>query len=188
MDQEEDAIPLLEGFQWDTLVDMPTSRKRSLSESSVAQPPAHSLFTSLVSNETDKRDALGSERQGASVSPHPIFAQGNKDSRQKKTVERMLDRFEARAQKQPDELTSAAAKALRRSDSVLGDSSSGTELCDGQGTGKRRRAARVSRGNGVKGEPARLQVSGSTTARVGKKSYLQKKADLRSLRLIRWKL
>uniref|UniRef100_A0A8C2ZV16 Zinc finger protein 106 n=1 Tax=Cyclopterus lumpus TaxID=8103 RepID=A0A8C2ZV16_CYCLU len=105
IDQEEDTIPLLEGFQWETLMDMPTSRKRSLSESSVAQASTHSLFTTLMSNETEKRDALGSGEQGSSVSPNPVIA-------------------------------------LQRSDSVLGDSSSGTELCDGQGTGKRRRAAR----------------------------------------------
>uniref|UniRef100_G3NNH1 Zinc finger protein 106 n=1 Tax=Gasterosteus aculeatus aculeatus TaxID=481459 RepID=G3NNH1_GASAC len=113
MDQEDQSqdgchIPLLEGFEWESLVATPTSRKRSLSESSITPASSHSLFTSLMAQE-EQREAL--------------------------------------TQKQPDKLMSATARALRGSDSVLGDSSSGTELCEGQGTGKRRRAAKVSRGN-----------------------------------------
>lgn len=150
--QEEEGIPLLEGFQWESLVDIPTTRRRSLSESSVAPASTHCLFTSLVSKETEQREALSSEEQRSNVSPNPTFAQGNKDHQQE--VEQMLDQSEAKeAPKQPDKLTSVkSVKALQRSDSVLGDSSSGTELYDGQGTGKRRRAARVSKGHGVKGE------------------------------------
>lgn len=139
--QEEDDIPLLEGFQWESLMDVPTSRKRSLSESSIAPASTHSLFTSLMSKETEQREPLSSEQQGSSVSPNLIFAQGNKDDQRQQEVEQMLGQFEAKTQKQPDMLTSATVKALQRSDSVLGDSSSGTELYDGQGTGKRRRAA-----------------------------------------------
>uniref|UniRef100_A0A671WWW9 Zinc finger protein 106 n=1 Tax=Sparus aurata TaxID=8175 RepID=A0A671WWW9_SPAAU len=134
--QEEDDVPVLEGFQWDSLLDSSASgasRKRSLSESSVA--PASSMFTSLMSNESAQ------EMKESSVSSTPIYAQGNKDNQHQQEVEQMLGQFEAKAQKQPDKLTSASVKALQRSDSVLGDSSSGTELCDGQGTGKRRRAA-----------------------------------------------
>lgn len=148
--QEEEDIPLLEGFQWESLMDIPASRKRSLSESSIAPAPTHSLFTSLMSKETAQREALSSEQQGSSVCPDPVFAQGNKDNQCQKEVEQMLSQLEAKAQKQPDKLTSATVKALQRSDSVLGDSSSGTELNDGQGTGKRRRAAGVSKGS--KGE------------------------------------
>ncbi|XP_070776356.1 zinc finger protein 106 [Enoplosus armatus] len=142
--QEEDNIPLLEGFQWESLMDISaagTSRKRSLSESSLAPASTHSLFTSLMPKETAQREGLASEQQGSSVSPSPIFAEGNKDNRRQQEVEQILGQFEAKAQKQPDKLTSATVKALQRSDSVLGDSSSGTELYDGQGTGKRRRAA-----------------------------------------------
>uniref|UniRef100_A0A8C9ZNH6 Zinc finger protein 106 n=1 Tax=Sander lucioperca TaxID=283035 RepID=A0A8C9ZNH6_SANLU len=98
--QEEEDIPLLEGFQWESMMDNSASRKRSLSESSIAPASSHSLFTSLMSKETAQREAHSSEQQGSS-----------------------------------------------RSDSVLGDSSSGTELYDSQGTGKRRRAAGVSEGN-----------------------------------------
>ncbi len=153
--QEEDSIPLLEGFQWESLMDISapgSSRKRSLSESSLAPASAHSLFTSLMSKETAQKEGLSSEQQGSSVSPSSIFAQGNKDNQHQQEVEQMLGQFEAKAQKQPDKLTSATVKALQRSDSVLGDSSSGTEQCDGQGTGKRRRAAAVSKGSSVKGE------------------------------------
>ncbi|XP_044022577.1 zinc finger protein 106 [Siniperca chuatsi] len=142
--QEEDDIPLLEGFQWESLMDISASgvsRKRSLSESSLAPASTHSLFTSLMSKETAQREGHISEQQGSSVSPSPIFAQGNKDSQRQQEVEQILGQFEAKTQKQPDKLTSATVKALQRSDSVLGDSSSGTEQYDGQGTGKRRRAA-----------------------------------------------
>ncbi|KAM9341415.1 zinc finger protein 106 [Symphorus nematophorus] len=141
--QEEDDIPLLEGFQWDSLMDVSTSgasRKRSLSESSIAPASTHSLFTSLMSKEMAQREGLSSEQQGSSVSPGPMFAQGNKDN-QRQEVEQLLVQIEAKAQMQPDKLTSATVKALQRSDSVLGDSSSGTEQYDGQGTGKKRRAA-----------------------------------------------
>ncbi|XP_041809855.1 zinc finger protein 106 [Chelmon rostratus] len=141
--QEEDDIPLLEGFQWDSLMDVSASgasRKRSLSESSLAPASTHSLFTSLMSKETGQREGLSSEQQGSSVSPSPIFTQGNKDNQRQQEVEQLLGQFEAKAQQQPEKLTSATVKALQRSDSVLGDSSSGTEY-DALGTGKRRRAA-----------------------------------------------
>ncbi|XP_040056007.2 zinc finger protein 106 [Gasterosteus aculeatus] len=143
MDQEDQSqdgchIPLLEGFEWESLVATPTSRKRSLSESSITPASSHSLFTSLMAQE-EQREALSSEKQ-RSVPPDTALAPGNKDTRRE--VERTLDQSGAEAQKQPDKLMSATARALRGSDSVLGDSSSGTELCEGQGTGKRRRAAK----------------------------------------------
>ncbi|XP_074516017.1 zinc finger protein 106 [Sebastes fasciatus] len=134
--QEEEGIPLVEGFQWESLMDNPASRKRSLSESSIAPASTHSLFTSFMSKETEQREALSSEPQASSGSPNP-----KDNQREEKEVEQMLGQFEAKAKKQPEKLTSVTVKALQRSDSVLGDSSSGTELYDGQGTGKRRRAA-----------------------------------------------
>ncbi|XP_039992519.1 zinc finger protein 106 [Xiphias gladius] len=140
--QEEDDIPLLESLHWESLMDISapgSSRKRSLSESSLAPASTPSLFTSLMSKEMAQREGLSSEQQGSSVSP--TFVQGKKDDHCQQEVEQMLSQFEAKAQKQPDKLTSATVKALQRSDSVLGDSSSGTEQFDGQGTGKRRRAA-----------------------------------------------
>ncbi len=140
--QEEDNFPLLEGFQWDSLMDVSASgasRKRSLSESSLAPASTHSLFTSVSA----QREGLSPEQQGSTVSPGPVFAQGNKDNQRQQEVEQVLGQIEAKVQKQPDRLTSATVKALHRSDSVLGGSSSGTEQHDSQGTGKRRRAAGV---------------------------------------------
>ncbi|CAJ1074686.1 zinc finger protein 106 [Xyrichtys novacula] len=140
--QEEDHIPLLEGFQWESFMDIATpgsSRKRSLSESSIAPASAHSLFTSLTSQDppTD-----GSEQQGSSVSTKTKPEERDTDDRgQQEEEEQMLGQLGDQAQKQPEKLTSASVKALQRSDSALGDSSSGTEQQDGQGAGKRRRGA-----------------------------------------------
>ncbi|XP_028994794.1 zinc finger protein 106 [Betta splendens] len=124
--QEEDDIPVLEGFQWESLMDISApsaTRKRSLSESSVTPAAVHSLFL--------QREGLGSEEPGASVPP--MFSQEKENS--EKGVE--LGQLEARAKKQPHKLTSAGVEDWI---TVLGDSS-GTEQHDGQGTGKRRRAA-----------------------------------------------
>uniref|UniRef100_A0A4W6DEY4 Zinc finger protein 106 n=1 Tax=Lates calcarifer TaxID=8187 RepID=A0A4W6DEY4_LATCA len=139
--QEEEDIPLLEGLHWDSLMDISAcgaSRKRSLSESSLAPASAPSLFMSLRSEEMVQRGSPSSEQQASSVSP--TLTEGSKDDLHQQEVEQMLGQFEAKAQKQPEKLMSATVKALQRSDSVLGDSSSGTEQVDGQGTGKRRRA------------------------------------------------
>lgn len=117
----EDDVPLLEGFQWESLMDTSApsaTRKRSLSESSVAPAAGHSLFT--------RREVLGAEEAP------PTF------SRDK---ELELGQLEAKAEQQSDKPTTAEVKDLI---TVLGDSSSGTEQQDGQGAGKRRRAAAVS--------------------------------------------
>uniref|UniRef100_A0A3Q3XHD4 C2H2-type domain-containing protein n=1 Tax=Mola mola TaxID=94237 RepID=A0A3Q3XHD4_MOLML len=66
--QEDDDIPLLEGFQWDSVMDISasgTSRKRSLSESSLAPASGQSLFPSLTPKEAQK-ESLNSEQQGSS--------------------------------------------------------------------------------------------------------------------------
>lgn len=135
--QEEDGIPLLEGFQWESLIDasaLTVSRKRSLSESSIAPASIHSLFSSHLSKEMEPGGGLSSEEQRSSISP--------KDSHQE--AEQLLGHNGSKSQKQPDKVTSETVKTLQRADSVLGDSSSGTEQLDG--TGKRRRAAGVSEG------------------------------------------
>lgn len=142
--QEEGDIPLLEGFQWESLMDIsyqcPT-RKRSLSESSIAPASTHPLFASLMSKETSQRESVNSEQQGSTF-PNHTSSQGNPDS-QSQLVGQLVVQFESKALNQPDKLTSD----LQPSDAVLGDSSSGTEQCDGLGTGKRRRVVRVSLGN-----------------------------------------
>ncbi|KAF7653198.1 hypothetical protein LDENG_00086080 [Lucifuga dentata] len=150
--QEDDDIPLLEGFQWESVMDSTdsgTSRKRSLSESSLApdrSASAHSLFSSHISKETADRiglspsGILNSEQQGSSLSPNNTSTHGTRDNQHQVKVEQMLGQCEAKAQKQPDKM-SGTMKGLQQSDSVLGESSSGMELYDGQGTGKKRRAA-----------------------------------------------
>lgn len=128
--QEEDHIPLLEGFQWESLMDVSTlgpSRKRSLSESSLAPPPALSLLTPQTSKQTPQEEVL---QMPAERGP---FSTSEKMDGQREREEETL-------------ASSPSATALHRCDSVLGDSSSGTELCEGQGPGKRRRAAGVSEG------------------------------------------
>uniref|UniRef100_A0AAQ5YA78 C2H2-type domain-containing protein n=1 Tax=Amphiprion ocellaris TaxID=80972 RepID=A0AAQ5YA78_AMPOC len=140
--QEEDDIPLLEGFQWESLMDVSSqggaSRKRSLSESSIAPASTHSLFTTLTSKDTAQREDFRLEHQGSAVSPNRTSTQGSRDNQPE--VGQMLDQFDAKGKKHPDKIKTEKA-GLQRSDSVLGDSSSGTEQYDGQGTGKRRRAA-----------------------------------------------
>lgn len=121
--QEEDGIPLLEGFQWESLMDVSTlspSRKRSLSESSLSPTCARSLLPAQGSKQT-----------------------APKEEAEKADCQRELELRPA----EREEKSASLATTLGSLDSVLGDSSSGTELGDGQGTGKRRRAARVSQGN-----------------------------------------
>lgn len=123
--QEEDDFSLTQGFHWDSLMDVPTpptSRKRSLSESSIAPGPAHTPFQSDIT-------------PGLRFSPSYVQ---NDDPHQE---------MEPLTHCDADDKTSESlvrAKARQRSDSVVGESSSGTELWDGQGTGKKRRATRVS--------------------------------------------
>ncbi|KAK5917370.1 hypothetical protein CgunFtcFv8_012265 [Champsocephalus gunnari] len=130
--QEEGDIPLIEGFQWESLMDAPASRKRSLSESSVAPASTHSLFTPFIKKEAPE------QREAEFTSPNAASTKRNKEEKQQVEVEQMLGRSEEKA---PEKLTSVTVRMLQRSDSVLGDSSSMEELYDGQGTGKRRRAA-----------------------------------------------
>lgn len=121
--QEEDDFSLTQGFHWDSLMDVPTpptSRKRSLSESSIAPGPAHTPFQSDIT-------------PGLRFSPSYVQ---NDDPHQE---------MEPLTHCDADDKTSESlvrAKARQRSDSVVGESSSGTELWDGQGTGKKRRATR----------------------------------------------
>lgn len=126
--EEEDDIPLLEGFHWDLLMDSAASatpRKRSLSESSLAPGSAHSGFPSLTSADAPQSGPSppDGKRQGSSV-------------------------CEAVEEKQTGKVAAGAVGAeLQRSDSLVVDSESGSEQPDGQGTGKRRRAVRVSDGS-----------------------------------------
>lgn len=114
-----------------------TSRKRSLSESSLAPGSTASVFTSLMSPETPQREGLEREQQESS-----LF--GSKEAKRELELEKMLCEIEAKVETQADERT---VLELKQSDSFLVDSGSGTDQYDGQGTGKRRRGVKVSDGN-----------------------------------------
>ncbi|KAM9354560.1 zinc finger protein 106 isoform 1-T2 [Pholidichthys leucotaenia] len=131
---EEDDIALLEGFQWESLMDASNqgaSRKRSLSESSVAPATAPSLSPSLMSDKTSQRGHFSMEQQRSTNSPDNLCVGENQDSRA------LLGHFDAKGQELPEKLE---VKVRRLSDLGLGDSNSGAEQCDSQGTAKRRRA------------------------------------------------
>uniref|UniRef100_A0A3B4B8Z3 C2H2-type domain-containing protein n=1 Tax=Periophthalmus magnuspinnatus TaxID=409849 RepID=A0A3B4B8Z3_9GOBI len=115
--QEEEDFTLLEGFHWDSLLGAqtpPTSRKRSLSESSIAPTPNAPFLDNLV---------IKSEPQEPS-----------QDTDLLQEIEMGLCDAEHTAQRRLD--------LLQRSHSVA-EESSGTEMCEGQGTSKKRRARDV---------------------------------------------
>ncbi|XP_036006345.1 zinc finger protein 106 isoform X2 [Fundulus heteroclitus] len=121
--QEEDGMPLIEGFEWESLMEItPESRarKRSVSESSLAAALPRSTFAPLKPEETV-------EKEGFSSGPPPA---PEKQERERRPAEE-------EAQRKPERLASA-----------LGESGSEAEQLDGQGTGKRRRAAGDSPGAG----------------------------------------
>nr|XP_057933494.1 zinc finger protein 106 isoform X2 [Doryrhamphus excisus] len=133
--QEEDNLAFLDNFPWEALKETSSpavSRKRSLSESSIAPASEHSCFPSCES-ETPQRQVRRSEQQRSSVSPTFSVPKENDEAEQKPKL--TLEE----AQKLADKLMLEKAKALQRSDSMLGDNSSGTEQMDTQGTAKRRR-------------------------------------------------
>lgn len=123
-EEQEDDVPLLEGFQWESLMDASApspSRKRSLSESSLPPALARSLLPPRASEPpAEKEEPRGAQEGARRAQPEP-----------------------RPAEREPK--PASPAPALQRCDSALGDSSSGAELCDGPATGKRRRAAKVGR-------------------------------------------
>lgn len=153
LNQEGDDIPLIEGFQWEMLLDAPSiPRKRCLSESSIAPDCSsfgRALFSTQTPGERSTREGLcrpgrGSSELEGSSPPNPISVYGNGDNLQQQDEERGQGQCEPKGQKQPDGTSKRTEKTLQREESVLGDSSSGTELYDVSGTGKKRRAAGVS--------------------------------------------
>uniref|UniRef100_A0A672FK98 Zinc finger protein 106a n=1 Tax=Salarias fasciatus TaxID=181472 RepID=A0A672FK98_SALFA len=142
---EEDGVPLLEGFHWESLMDVSSqssSRKRSLSESSLA--PGFTPSSPPESRETPEMDELRAERRGSAPPPdlHPAPPPDLHPAPPSDLLPEL--QAEGGASDAAADQASQTVKALQRSDSALGDSSSGTEQLDGQGTGKRRRAALVS--------------------------------------------
>lgn len=122
--QEEDDLPMLQGFHWESLVEAatpptPTSRKRSLSESSIAPMPNPTTFFSDLLVKSEPQEISQSHYQDVDQVP-----------------ELEMSRCEA------DDAQQEGQKTRQRADSVCLESSSGTEMCDGQGTAKKRRATR----------------------------------------------
>lgn len=136
--EEDNDIPLLEGFHWDQLMDsaaLTGPQKRSLSESSLAPSSDNSAFPSLTSADAPQKRPLlaDGKQQGSSVC-------GIKD------VQREPELVEAVEEKQIGKGVAAEAEVQWR-DSLVVDSDSVSEQPDGQGTGKRRRTVTVSDGN-----------------------------------------
>ncbi|XP_061650442.1 zinc finger protein 106 [Phyllopteryx taeniolatus] len=119
--QEEDDMAMLENLPWESLMETSTpatSRKRSLSESSLAPASESSL---LPSKETPRKSSIAKETGG------------------RPDVEKILNLAVEEAQKQADKLMLEKAKALQRTDCMQGENSSGVEQMEGHGTAKRRR-------------------------------------------------
>lgn len=147
--EEDDDIPLLEGFQWDLLLDSAVSatpRKRSLSESSVAPSPAHSALPLMTSLNAPQRGPSPSDKkqQGSSICRI-------KDER----LETELVEMQGETTKEKHTGKVAAGAELHRSDSLVDDS----EQPDGQGTGKRRRAVRVSAGSSLHNRKTKVMMN-----------------------------
>lgn len=122
--QEEDDMSLLQGFHWESLLEAatpstPTSRKRSLSESSIAPVPNQAPVLSNILVKSEPQE----------TSPRHCW---DVDLQQ----ELEMSRQEA------EDVQQERLEVRRRADSVVVESSSGTEMCDGQGTAKKRRATR----------------------------------------------
>uniref|UniRef100_A0A8C5GKX9 Zinc finger protein 106-like n=1 Tax=Gouania willdenowi TaxID=441366 RepID=A0A8C5GKX9_GOUWI len=112
--QADEDIPLLEGFHWDSMIDVSaqgSSRKRSLSESSLAPASTHSLFTS-------EKKALNSEEQGPKVSQFTVQVKLEENPDQE------LEQISAQSESKTTMESNKSIKALQQIDLVLGDSNS----------------------------------------------------------------
>lgn len=152
LSQEEDDIPLNEGFHWESLLSAhaavapPPPRKRCLSESSIA--PESSMFTSQGPTGTTARKS--SIRPVRCSSPTPIHTLSITLTSTQNT--NLTPGYEAPVKQEPEEATDRQSEprskteaqgpegTLQPPDSVVGDSS-GTELNEVPGSGKKRRAA-----------------------------------------------
>nr|XP_046223530.1 zinc finger protein 106 isoform X2 [Oncorhynchus gorbuscha] len=182
-DQEGEDIPLAEGFQWETLFGLGdsgpafapvTTRKRSLSESSVAPDRSTANLSSLFGGQTPGQ-AMPGERAPGDGAGREVRCSSDQQSSssfrdpQQPKVE--ATPCEDRAQREVQgPLPEGPPGVEPRPDSVIGDSSSGTEQTDTQGARMKRRAAgdiacpeiphseRKSKRMKVKSKKERLQV------------------------------
>uniref|UniRef100_A0A673YND0 Zinc finger protein 106 n=1 Tax=Salmo trutta TaxID=8032 RepID=A0A673YND0_SALTR len=153
-DQEGEDIPLTEGFQWETLFDLGdsgpslapvTPRKRSLSESSVAPDRSTANLSSLFGGQTQGQAMSGERAPGDGAgrevrcSSEQQSSSSFRDPQQPKVEGTQC---EDRAQREGQgPLPEGPPGVQPRPDSVMGDSSSGTEQTDTQGARMKRRAA-----------------------------------------------
>uniref|UniRef100_A0AAY5LAT5 C2H2-type domain-containing protein n=1 Tax=Esox lucius TaxID=8010 RepID=A0AAY5LAT5_ESOLU len=157
LSQEEENIPLTEGFQWETLFDFRdsepavapvTPRKRSLSESSVA-PDRLANLSYLFGGLTRGQDQTVSEEKSTVDGPGRMRRrsseeQGSTSLRDVQQPKAEGTPCESRAQrKAKGPLAEEPLRSLvqQKADSMMGDSSSGNEHNDTLGAGKKRRAA-----------------------------------------------
>ncbi|XP_045579730.1 zinc finger protein 106 isoform X3 [Salmo salar] len=149
-DQEGEDIPLTEGFQWETLFDLGdsgpalapvTPRKRSLSESSVAPDRSTANLSSLFGGQTQGHAMPGERAPGDGAgrevrcSSEQQSSSSFRDPQQPKVEGTQCeDRVQG-------PLPEGPPGVQPRPDSVMGDSSSGTEQTDTQGARMKRRAA-----------------------------------------------
>ncbi|XP_036818983.1 zinc finger protein 106 isoform X1 [Oncorhynchus mykiss] len=153
-DQEGEDVPLAEGFQWETLFGLGdsgpafapvTPRKRSLSESSVAPDRSTANLSSLFGGQTPGQ-AMPGERAPGDGAGREVRCSSDQQSSslfrdlQQPKVE--ATPCEDRAQREVQgPLPEGPPGVEPRPDSVIGDSSSGTEQTDTQGARMKRRAA-----------------------------------------------
>ncbi|XP_077416145.1 zinc finger protein 106 [Vanacampus margaritifer] len=151
LSQEDEDMTMLENFPWESLVETSppaTSRKRSLSESSLA--PA-SECSRLQSKQTPRRSSITKKN----------------DSRP--DAEQILNLALDEAQKRADKVMLEKARALQRSDCLTEENSSDVEQMDGQGTAKRRRTpggAQSLEASGAKHNTKRRKTKSKTADRL----------------------
>ncbi|XP_052352024.1 zinc finger protein 106 isoform X2 [Oncorhynchus keta] len=182
-DQEGEDVPLAEGFQWETLFGLGdsgpafvpvTTRKRSLSESSVAPDRSTANLSSLFGGQTPGQAMPGERAPGDGAgrevrcSSDQQSSSSFRDPQQPKVEATPCEDGAQREVQGP--LPEGPPGVEPRPDSVIGDSSSGTEQNDTQGARMKRRAAgdiacpeiphseRKSKRMKVKSKKERLQV------------------------------
>ncbi|XP_031643505.1 zinc finger protein 106 isoform X1 [Oncorhynchus kisutch] len=153
-DQEGEEVPLAEGFQWETLFGLGdsgpafapvTPRKRSLSESSVAPDRSTANLSSLFGGQTPGQ-AIPGERAPGDGAGREVRCSSDQQSSsffrdlQQPKVEGTPCEDSAQREVQGP-LPEGPPGFEPRPDSVIGDSSSGTEQTDTQGARMKRRAA-----------------------------------------------
>ncbi|KAM9787047.1 zinc finger protein 106 isoform 1-T1 [Syngnathus typhle] len=141
--QEEEDLAMLETFPWESLMETSppaASRKRSLSESSLAPTSEHSL---QQPKETPPRRSGG-----------------------RPDAEQILNLAAEEAQKRTDKLMSERVKALQRTDFKLEENSSWVKLIDIQGTAKKRRTPGSQEASGAEQDTKRRKTKSKTADRL----------------------